>query len=345
MGNSRNKRGKREANRQRTVEALARAQSGADTGAALQLPQKKFYRQRAHANPFSDHQLKYPLSPAHMDWASHYPAFENPDPAQTNLGGFRKLLKDVEVVDIGCGFGGLLIGLAPLLPETLIVGMEIRIQVLDYVNTRIQALRTQQRHLKLKSAGGGSDAAPESPAAPPTPSEAASPDSTTPSEQQAPTTLVPGGFQNISAIRSNTMKFFPNFFGRGQLSKIFICFPDPHFKARKHKMRIISETLNAEYAYALRPGGLLYTITDVEEYHHWILRHFREPEADGAVPCDDGADGIKELFERVPDEELQQDPCVEVMREATEEGKKVSRNKGNKYVAVFRRKADPEWPA
>lgn len=58
MGNSRNKRGKREANRQRTVEALARAQSGADTGAALQLPQKKFYRQRAHANPFSDHQLK-----------------------------------------------------------------------------------------------------------------------------------------------------------------------------------------------------------------------------------------------------------------------------------------------
>lgn len=57
-----------------------------------------------------------------MDWSSHYPAFVNPDPSKTNLSGARKLTKDVEVVDIGCGFGGLLVGLAPLLPETLMVG-------------------------------------------------------------------------------------------------------------------------------------------------------------------------------------------------------------------------------
>lgn len=62
------------------------------------------------------------MSPAHMDWSSHYPAFVNPDPSETNISGGRKLLKDVEVVDIGCGFGGLLVGLAPLLPETLMVG-------------------------------------------------------------------------------------------------------------------------------------------------------------------------------------------------------------------------------
>jgi tRNA (guanine-N7-)-methyltransferase len=152
--------------------------------------------------------------------------------------------------------------------------------------------------------------------------------------------LIAGGYQNISALRSNTMKFFPNFFRRQQLSKIFICFPDPHFKARKHKARIISENLNAEYAYALRSGGLLYTITDVEEYHHWVLRHFRE---EGEDQASEG--GVKDLFERVTEEELANDPCVAVMKEATEEGKKVTRNKGNKYVAVFRRKADPEWPA
>jgi tRNA (guanine-N7-)-methyltransferase len=57
-----------------------------------------------------------------MDWSSHYPAFLDPDTSKTNLAGARKLLKDVEVVDIGCGFGGLLVGLAPLLPETLMVG-------------------------------------------------------------------------------------------------------------------------------------------------------------------------------------------------------------------------------
>ena len=57
-----------------------------------------------------------------MDWASHFPAFMDPDPNETNLGGARKLTKEVEVVDIGCGFGGLLVGLAGVLPNTLMVG-------------------------------------------------------------------------------------------------------------------------------------------------------------------------------------------------------------------------------
>lgn len=48
-------------------------------------------------------------------------------------------------------------------------------------------------------------------------------------------------------------------------------------------------------------------------------------------------------FERVAEAEQESDECVAVMREETEEGKKVSRNKGNKYVALFRRKEDPEW--
>ncbi|KAE8152135.1 hypothetical protein BDV25DRAFT_138183 [Aspergillus avenaceus] len=314
------KRQKREQYRKKAAAAASK-----DAPGHIKLPQKKFYRQRAHANPFSDHQLIYPLSPAHMDWSTHYPAFVD-SAEQTNLAGARKLDRDVEVVDIGCGFGGLLVGLAPVLPETLMVGMEIRTQVTEYLTTRIQALRTQQRKLKDS----------ESPA--PVPDAAdASADADADGDSETPAGVIAGGYQNISALRANTMKFFPNFFGRRQLSKIFICFPDPHFKARKHKARIISENLNAEYAYALRPGGMLYTITDVEEYHHWILRHFRE---EGDQPSEGG---VKDLFERVTEEELERDPCVAVMKEATEEGKKVTRNKGNKYVAVFRRKADPEW--
>lgn len=39
-----------------------------------------------------------------------------------------------------------------------------------------------------------------------------------------------------------------------QLSKMFFLFPDPHFKKTKHKWRIISSTLLAEYAYVLRVG-------------------------------------------------------------------------------------------
>lgn len=49
------KRQKREEYRQ----TLAAQQQAADTDVAdVKLPQKRFFRQRAHANPFSDHRLE-----------------------------------------------------------------------------------------------------------------------------------------------------------------------------------------------------------------------------------------------------------------------------------------------
>lgn len=134
-------------------------------------------------------------------------------------------------------------------------------------------------------------------------------------------------YQNIACLRANTMKFLPNFFKKSQLSKIFICFPDPHFKAKKHKARIVSAQLNSEYAYVLRPGGIVYTITDVKDLHEWMVSHFE------AHPA----------FERVPEEEQEGDECVKIMRTETEEGKKVARNKGSKYVALYKRLEDPPW--
>lgn len=47
------------------------------------------------------------------------------------------------------------------------------------------------------------------------------------------------------------------------------------------------------------------------------------------------------LFEAVSDDELTQDPVVEKLYQSTEEGQKVTRNKGIKLVAVFRRIKDP----
>lgn len=38
----------------------------------------------------------------------------------------KKLTKDVEVADIGCGFGGLLMALAPTMPDTLCLGQSCR---------------------------------------------------------------------------------------------------------------------------------------------------------------------------------------------------------------------------
>ena len=71
----------------------------------------------------------------------------------------------------------------------------------------------------------------------------------------------------------------------------------------------------------------MYTITDVEDLHSWMVGHFEGHAS----------------FERVAEEEVDADGCVAVMRRETEEGKKVERNGGEKYVALFRRKRDPPW--
>lgn len=54
-----------------------------------------------------------------------------------------------------------------------------------------------------------------------------------------------------------------------------------------------SPTLLAEYAYALRVGGILYTITDVKDLHLWMVKHLDD----------------HPLFERLTDEE-----CVNIFK-------------------------------
>ncbi len=72
-----------------------------------------------------------PVCPAQMDWSSYYPAFTAPDrmigvgetpSIYIDTQGIWPLFKDVEVADIGCGFGGLLVALGPRLPDKLLLG-------------------------------------------------------------------------------------------------------------------------------------------------------------------------------------------------------------------------------
>ncbi|XP_070565669.1 tRNA (guanine-N(7)-)-methyltransferase-like isoform X2 [Ptychodera flava] len=252
---------------------------------AASMPQKRYYRQRAHSNPMADHSFDYPVNPDEMDWSEYYPRYfkrhkgEPSDSNGTQPSGDDVRWPMVKFADIGCGYGGLLVELSPLFPDTLMLGMEIRVKVSDYVKDRITALR--EKH--------------------------------------------PGKYQNIGCIRTNAMKYLPNFFTKGQLTKMFFLFPDPHFKKTKHKWRIISTTLLAEYAYVLAVGGMVYTITDVKDVHEWMKSHFSE----------------HPLFEYIHVDQLKDDIVVDKLYESTEEGKKVTRNEGEKFVAIFRRIEDP----
>lgn len=60
-----------------------------------------------------------------------------------------------------------------MFPDNLILGLEIRVKVSDYVNDRIKALRAQD----------------------------------------------PENYHNIGVLRTNAMKYLPNFFHKGQVSE------------------------------------------------------------------------------------------------------------------------------
>eukprot|EP00439_Symbiodinium_sp_Y106_P077992 s2628_g16.t2 len=272
----------------------------------IEKPKKADFRQRAHCNPLCDWGDCYPASPDHVDWSVHFPSFfegslerlqlntaENPieylgvvpdarngkDSRFLRKQRFTRSLKavfespreagthKVRFLDVGCGFGGLLMALSPKFPDKLMLGMEIREQVTNYVGKRIQAMRQ------------GAEGSPS--------------------------------HHNVSVIRTNAMKFLPNYFRKGQLEKMFFCFPDPHFKRKNARRRIISHGLLSVYAYVMAPDGLLYHATDVKDLHEWM-----------DTACEEHP-----LFRRVPLEELEGDACIEAVTSETEEAKRVAQGK------------------
>ncbi|KAH8932231.1 hypothetical protein BDL97_19G060900 [Sphagnum fallax] len=297
----------------RRAEQQAQAQGQQAQGKHKSMPKKRFYRARAHSNPLSDSQFPVPVKPDEFNWSEHFPAFfPATEPEDSGGGDGSKAAADgnahesrseedaensvathtvhcdakdlkVRFADIGCGFGGLIVKLALLFPEKLMVGMELRDKVTEYVKERILALREQYK----------------------------------------------GQYENITVLRTNAMKYLPNYFEKGQLEKMFFLFPDPHFKEKNHRRRIISTALLAEYAYVMAIGGILYTITDVQELGEWMKSTLDS----------------HPLFEPLTADELEKDVCVELLSTATEEGQKVERNQGTTYRAIYRRIVAPKDPA
>ena len=45
---------------------------------------------------------------------------------------------------------------------------------------------------------------------------------------------------NISVVRTNSMRHLIQYIPKGSVEKIFICFADPQFKKKNHRRRIVN---------------------------------------------------------------------------------------------------------
>jgi len=59
--------------------------------ALCSLPQKKYFRQRAHSNPLGDHVVEYPVTPDKMDWSKYYPMYFQKPKVEDIMDKVRKL--------------------------------------------------------------------------------------------------------------------------------------------------------------------------------------------------------------------------------------------------------------
>ncbi len=71
------------------------------------------------------------------------------------------------------------------------------------------------------------------------------------------------GLAQVRSVFANMTVDLPRLFPRGSVSRFFLNFPDPWFKARQHKRRVMSPELALQLHELLVPEGEIYVNTDI----------------------------------------------------------------------------------
>lgn len=152
-------------------------------------------------------------------------------------------LPPAQYVDLGCGYGRFTLYLAETTPDKTIYGLEIRKKVYEFVRDKI--IELQKRAIQQ-------------------------------CDDHVVLNIKRATYSNVHVIRTNGMLFFPYFFKKRSLEKIFLLFPDPHFKKKKKKGRIASLQMAQYFEYCLMKHGRIYMSTDVEELFTYMTAVFDE---------------------------------------------------------------------
>ena len=133
---------------------------------------------------------------------------------------------------------------------------------------------------------------------------------------------VAGELHNVWFAQCNVMRFLPFWFSKGQLTKMFFCYPDPHFKRAHQRRRVMGQNLVAEYAYVMARGGRLYTVSDVAELEQWMCAQLN---------------AASMLFRRLTEEETAVDGLLEMAVHVSEDAVRSQRKGAEKHYAIYER--------
>lgn len=86
---------------------------------------------------------------------------------------------------------------------------------------------------------------------------------------------------NVGFLRTR-IEFINSFFAPGEVSEIWVTFPDPQLKKGREKKRLTSPIFLAYYAQFLAPGGTVHLKTDSQELHEYT-KHVIEA---NSLPCE-----------------------------------------------------------
>ena len=79
------------------------------------------------------------------------------------------------------------------------------------------------------------------------------------------------GLSNARMLNGDAQRVFREWIADDSLRAVHVYFPDPWWKARHRKRRVMNESFAQQVQRTLQPGGTLHFWTDVEEYYQSTL--------------------------------------------------------------------------
>ena len=88
--------------------------------------------------------------------------------------------------------------------------------------------------------------------------------------------IMNNGNQNVTLINGDVFTALDKYFIDDSFDNIYVNFPDPWYKKRHIKKRVISPLMIDKYCRILKNNAILYFVTDNEEYRDYGIKSFLE---------------------------------------------------------------------